>query len=330
MKYNICICTTDKNIKFMIQYITKFLSIEEKRYVGIDFEFNRVNNIRRVALCQLNLEIKSLNEHYIFLFYPPDITKISNIFLELLVSTNIVKILHGGESLDIPYLFSEVLINRIDRDNFLINLFDTKYMCEYYNVSNKLTENKCRIYELLRQMNVISKDKLEMLNNNDKKMGNIWEIELTVSKLSDRVIVYCLYDVIYLPELFKKFPKNDIYRKLLPAINNFNLLYRFDNTLNKFITNISKYNTNSYIVAGDKFTFNDIYLTIYIWLDSYKQINNLFQLNYFKKSYEIFIKDVLYRILSNKYKSNLDEELSNNKVLLNFLSELNDKIKCIF
>ena len=203
MKYNIHICTTDKNKKFMIKYITKFLSIEEKRYVGIDFEFNRVNNIRRVALCQLNLEIKSLNEHYIFLFYPPDITKISNIFLELLVSTDIVKILHGGESLDVPYLFSEVLINRIDRDNFLINLFDTKYMCEYYNVSNKLTENKCRIYELLRQMNVISKDKLEMLNNNDKKMGNIWEIELTVSKLSDRVIVYCLYDVIYLPLLKK-------------------------------------------------------------------------------------------------------------------------------
>jgi hypothetical protein len=348
MEYNIIVCNTNSNILFMIQYIKNYLKITQKKYIGIDFEFNRENNKRVIALCQINFEVKNDKTHYIFLFYPPDIQKLNNnILVELFTSKNTIKILHGSESLDIPYLFSEILININDKNDFLVNFYDTKYMCEYYNISNNFIQNKCKIYELLYQMNVITKNKLNMLNTNDKNMGNIWEIDIKINKLSKNVILYSLYDVIYLPELFKKFPKNYIYRKLLPSINNFNLIYKISliNTLTNISANIAKYNTNYYIIDQKKYSFNEIYTIIYYWFDSDKFFNNIFQLNYFKKSYEIFIKDTLYRLLTmrqaidvnqkNKrdiYSNNLYKLLKKNNdiILLSFISKISDKISEIF
>lgn len=364
MEYNIIVCNTNSNILFMIQYIKNYLKITHKKYIGIDFEFNRENNKRVIALCQINFEVYNDNTPYIFLFYPPDIQKQNkNILIELFTSKNTIKILHGSESLDIPYLFNDVLINIKDKNDFLVNFFDTKYMCEYYNISNNLIKNKCKIYELLYQMNVITKKKLNMLNTNDKNMGNIWEINIKINNLSKNVILYSLYDVIYLPQLFKKFPKNYIYRKLLPSINNFNLIYKISliNTLANISTNIAKYNTNYYYIDQNKYSFNEIYTIVYYWLDSDKFFNNIFQLNYFKKSYEIFIKDTLYTKLTTMRQVNDTERMSNrNKnpsmnssllhnsthiysnnlykllkknndiILLSFISKISDKIAEIF
>ena len=57
----------------MINYFKTFMKINDKKYVGIDFEFNRVNNERVVALFQINLETP--NTKTIFMFYPPDLNE---------------------------------------------------------------------------------------------------------------------------------------------------------------------------------------------------------------------------------------------------------------
>jgi len=304
-QYTIHICDSIKNIEYMIRYIETYLLKKTKRIIGIDFEFNRVNNMRQIALCQINMEIYGDNNAIIFLFYPPDIVKHSDIFKRLLISPNIIKILHGGESLDVPYLFNEVLLNTSDRKKFCENLFDTKYMCEYYNISNNLINNKCKIYDLLLQMNVISSNKYNELEENDKKMGNIWEINIKINKLSKNVIIYSLYDVLYLPDLFEKFPKTDVYIKLLPCINSYNLINRYNDNIILQFNMISRYNTSYY----ENISFNDIYISVYSWLICYPYFDYLFQINYFKKFYEILIKNILYSKLSDEYKNKVYDNI---------------------
>ena len=331
-QYIIHICDNLKNINFMIKWINDYLVIKKKRYVGIDFEFNRVNNKRQIALCQLNMEIENDNTAYIFIFYPPSIK--NNIFLKLLTDTSIIKILHGGESLDVPYLFSEVLLNDTDKYNFCINLVDTRYMCEYYNISNNLLTNRCRIYDLLLQMNVINIKKYNELEKNDKLMGNIWEINLAVDKLSTRAIIYCLYDVLYLPSLFKSFPQTDVYLKLLPEISNYNNFNRNDSDESNIIKTynmISKYNTQFY----NNISYNDIYISVYIWLECHDEFKFLFYINYFKKFYEILIKNIVYSKLSDEYKKDIypiviNDRILNKQILLDFQSKLLKYINQMF
>jgi ribonuclease D len=82
---------------------------KEKHYIGIDFEFKQVaKENREIALMQINLENDS-NIGYIFVLYPPDLTKENYDLLIKLISTpEIIKILHGAESLDIPYIVQDL------------------------------------------------------------------------------------------------------------------------------------------------------------------------------------------------------------------------------
>jgi hypothetical protein len=310
--YTIHLCDSIKNIKFMINWIELYIKKRTKRIIGIDFEFNRVNNAREIALCQLNME-EDNNNPYIFIFYPPDIK--TNIFNRLLTSPDIIKILHGGESLDIPYLFSSILVTDKDKYLFSKNLFDTKYMCEYYNAFNNHINYRCRIYDLLLQMNVINKTKYNELEENDRLMGNIWEINLKINRLSKRAVIYCLYDVLFLPALFNSFPKNDIYMKLLPSIGNYNNISRYNDKLNDNFMIVSKYNNTNYKINKDSINYNEIYNIVYVVLESEDIFMYLFQLNYFKKFYEIIIKNILYAKLSNEYKKTVYPQITDDKIL---------------
>lgn len=302
------ICKNDKTNKLLEDYIKEFINYKGYKLVGIDFEFNRVKNKRQIALCQINF-IKNKKSD-IFLFYPPNIKK--EIFKNLLIS-DAIKILHGAESLDLPYLFDEI-ISKEDKDIFFHNLIDTRYLCEYYNSSNNI-DGRCRIYDLLLNMKVINKKKYDYLMKNDSLMGNIWEINIDITKDSflknKQLIKYCIYDVLFLPQLYNKFPKNEIYNEIIPDIGNIVFMLRYENKLDELFTDISKYNLNKYI---DNFTFNDVYISTFEWIMTDNLIYNLYQINYFKKFIELLIKNILYNYL-DKSINNLTFDFKNNKLI---------------
>ena len=109
--YKIYVAKNKEKIHFMIKYFDYFNKLNDIRIIGIDLEFNKVSRTNRdVALIQLNLEIGSTKEGIIFVLDP----KILNdnqikILVTLLSNIEIIKVLHGGESLDIPYLFNTFL-----------------------------------------------------------------------------------------------------------------------------------------------------------------------------------------------------------------------------
>ncbi len=309
----VIICKDEKTNKLLEEYIINFISYKEYKLIGIDFEFNRKKNKREIALCQINF-MKNKNMD-IFLFYPPNIQK--DLFKKLLIS-DCIKILHGSESLDLPYLFDNIIdIN--SRDKFCNNLIDTRYLCEYYNSENNTEHVRCRIYDLLLNMKVISQKKYNKLMKNDELMGNIWEINIDVSKSSfinnKKLIKYCVYDVLYLPQLFNKFPKNEIYQNIIPELGCVVFILRYENKLDKLYIDISSHNLKKYTINNTIYgTFNDVYIYVFEWIMIDSFIYNLYQINYFKKFIELLIKNILYNHLDKSIKL-FKIDLKNKKIL---------------
>jgi hypothetical protein len=304
----IYICKNDKLNRFLEKYIKKFiLSKDDFKLIGIDFEFNRIENKRQIALCQILFYTS--NKEDIFLFYPPDINK--DLLEELFIS-DIIKVIHGGESLDIPYLF-ENIIQKENRRQFCLTLYDTRYMCEYEKGVS------CKIYELLLNKKVISKKTYNKLMENDKLMGNIWDINIDVKNLSKELALYSMYDVKFLAKLYFKFQKNnndDVYNKYIPEIACVVLNLRYENLLDPLFTNISKHNLDRI----NNRTFIDYYKESVEEILSDTILKNIYSINYFKKFMEILFKNILYHKLNNNIKL-YDFNIDNN-----FIKKIINKI----
>jgi hypothetical protein len=222
--YYILKVDSDINIKHMNNIIKKFnlssKDISNKHYLGIDYEFNKVSKTdREVALMQINLENDS-DDGYIFVLYPPELSKENNqILLDLLTNNKILKILHGSESLDIPYLFNQLLITKENIDNFCQGFYDTKYLCDYLHLESGV-KGKCSIYNLLVDSKIITEKKIIELEKIEQKTGPIYLVEIKIHNMSDDILKYAFYDVIFLPELLKKFlSKSFVYTHVIPNIS---------------------------------------------------------------------------------------------------------------
>ena len=337
-QFKITICNNKKKLNLMLNYINNFLKIKDKKYLGIDFEFNNINNKREIALCQINLETNK--DGNIYLFNPLDLDKNEiNVFRSILIDKNTIKILHGGESLDLPYLFDNILLTNKDRELFLENLFDTRYLCEYYNIDNNL-DRKCKINYLLLDMNVITRKQFDFLEEEEKKMGPIYDIIIDIKNMNDLLILYTTTDVLYLPELLKKYPKDKTYQKLIPQLTNYVFYLKRVNNFNNINQKISKYNINFLKYDNKNIQLSKVYNILAYMIDSKNKIYYSFlEINHFKKTLEIILKNYIYNYLIENFyvwKNNSelvtkniefnDNFLNNNYVLFNFFKELKSNI----
>ena len=317
--HKITIGDNSKRIQKIFNIIKTFLlraSDPSKYLAGIDFEFNRVNNKRQIALCQINLEDVTTEADIVF-FDPKMLNKSQmGIFKKLLVHNKVSKILHGGESLDLPYLFNNVLTTLKEQKQFSKNFFDTKFLCDFYNLKEK-GNIRCKINYLNHQMGVITKKQFDYLQTMEEKMGYISSIKINVKKMSDLLILYTLTDVLYLPSLIKRFPNNILYRKILPQMTCFVIILKMKtNNLADLVNYISKFNI--YYLKSDygKINLVEIYsLILYMIYDKMKIFHNLLDINYFKKSIELIVKFYLYNEIINNY-----------EVWVNKTKKLNKKI----
>ena len=339
------ILKVDTEIKqnFMCDIFTKFIkkqndNINEKHYIGIDFEFNKISKLDRdVALMQINLENESQTA-YIFILYPPELTKKNNtILLKLLTHPNIYKILHGAESLDIPYLFNQMLVQPVLINNFCSNFYDTRFLCDCNHIYNNITNDKCSIYNLLLEQKVITEKKLKDLEKIEAKMGPIHLIKINIHKLNKNILKYALYDVIYLPALLNKFMQmKSEYFIFIPEVtclinkakrnieNNFNNLEKIINEMNLyFIYN----NHNKPITLNKLWEKYNIEITNNI-------LNKFQQIPYFKKFIMILMKFIIYQnifnttdVYKNKYSTITNINWDNYWSWINKYTNINNMLK---
>lgn len=316
--YKINVVKNKDDLNEMIYFFENFTKLKSKnKYVGLDFEFNSSPEGKKIALFQINLESDSKNG-VIYLFYPPDLNNDQlNVLINLLTNQNIKKVLHGAESLDIPYLFKNIFINNKLRKLFCNNLFDTRYLCEYFHLENK-TNNKCKIYHILKEMKVIDEDIMNMLLENEEKMGPIYLVDINVRKLDEFTMLYSAFDVLYLPALLMQFPKNDTYLKLIPETTCFNYIDRYEDIFTKpFSELVGKVNNYYLKLENGNVKLIDIFQMYYYWVDDKDHIlTKLMEINYFKKFIETFIKFVVYKNILKTY-----DVWENNDTITNIIND---------
>ena len=279
-------------------------NINQNHMIGIDFEFNKVRKAERdVALMQINIENDS-NTAYIFILYPPELTpKNHEILINLITHKLIYKILHGAESLDIPYVFDQLLIKKDLIDGFCSNFYDTRFLCDYYHIEKNI-QGRCSIYYLLLEQEIITKEKFDELEKIEEKTGPIYLITIDIHKLGFHVLRYSLYDVIYLPELLRKFLNMTWpYTHLVPEVTCMINKYKRDptnkfNEMEKLVNSMNLY----FIYEGDShISLNEIW-EIYNAIVEEKYLVKVQQIPYFKKFIEITMKFVIYQNLSKYLK----------------------------
>lgn len=219
--YYILKCDTNKNIEigieFFLLYILYSKNLNCKAYLGIDLEYNNYDELkkkqkqfknkfgRETALIQICCDLSFMKKSYIIIIDPHDITK-NKLYYDItktLLCSNSIKILHGGDGLDIPYLYDQFLINKKDIIEFTNKLYDTKFLCDYLNIIRK-DRTRCNIYSFLRNENIMSQKKLDELLKNEHEMGKIQELYVDIKNMSNEFTKYSIYDVIYLKDLLIK------------------------------------------------------------------------------------------------------------------------------
>lgn len=328
--FNIILCDNDnKKIKlelfilYLIFYNFDALSENKNKnmYVGIDFEFND----HKVALCQLAF-FPYRNNKFIFVFDPSDLsTKQSNYLIaHLFTSKYIIKLLHGSDSLDIPYIFQDLFMgNTTYIFDFLCNLIDTRFMCEYSKIidSNDNSKKgdinkKCSIYDALLYFDVIDKSKYNELLSINKSMESstksdgddkyVWD----VNKMSKKQLRYAIYDVLYFMDFYTNImKKSDSGIIFIPIFTRLVFMEKWGitNLLDVMKTDVDL--VNNYIVRYNNKSYTLIQIFNHVNNDEIKiEINNkniyikdLLEINYFKSTIIVILKYVVYYIVINDY-----------------------------
>jgi hypothetical protein len=290
----------------LIKFISNAKSSNQKYYLGIDFEFNKVGKTNRdIALMQINLESDDTQDSYVIILYPPEFQDASlQILKNLLSEPKIIKILHGAESLDIPYMFSQLLISSNLINGLCENFYDTKFLCDYAHIVEK-KKASCSIYHLLIENNVITQKKFNELEGIELITGPIYTITIDIHSMSNDILRYSLYDVLYLPDLIKKYiSKGIVYEKIIPETTI--LMYKYRRDVESEFSNLEKIivrlNNNFIYDHNNEITLHDIWECYYYFIsDKKKYLMNLKEIQSLKKFFEVITKMIIYSHVLNLF-----------------------------
>lgn len=319
--YQITTTNTRENIlKFasyiLVYYLEAYFS--KKLYLALDFEFNN----RQIALFQMNFESnpKSNDNSYIFMVLPTEFEeKLLNFLIKkILQNKYIKKLLHGSDSLDIPYIYG-TLLNESEKDivKFTSTLIDTRFMCEYIKIMRN-EDTGCSIYNALLYFETIDENKFNFLEKTHDNMGPVEDISWNIHTLSEYQVLYGLYDVLFLKKFYYDIltKSNDdlrIFKYIIPELTRFVYLER------RSVTNLLKNAKleidpiNNYMVRKinrkTNYTKNITLISIYgtvlndLVVDNPTiEITKLMKINYFRGQIGILCKKIIYHIITNKYK----------------------------
>lgn len=314
---------------YLLFYYVNIRLYKKNLYLGLDFEFNT----KVVALMQLNFEqprFDLYDSSLIFLIDPNQLSsKWKIMFTEkILCNSNVVKILHGSDSLDIPYVYNELLeSNKKLITKFNKSFIDTKFLCEYSYYDKNLPLGKCKINYVLVNENVITETKLNELLEEENKMGPIYDIIININTLSELLINYSFYDVLFLYHLI------DVYRNNIKEFDLINeltqLIFMDKRDISEIVPKLEINKINNYYVMIKKpMRLIDIFNIFLKLIIKNELINKLLKINYFKGNLLLIFKYELYSYIVDKYivYEKFSERLKYNKQILKMSSNYDNKV----
>ncbi len=208
--YEVILIENKDKLKLFINELNNF----KGKYVSIDFEYTK-NKIHLWQVCFYN---NDKTENNIYVLQARIIDNLNmDIIIDKLLTSKIIKIFHGAESLDFPYLFT-VLKKPELIYKFLKNTFDTRFLCEYYKKTEKTQNNLCNVYDAMKDFGALKEEKYNELKKVNKQMGPIWLVNWDKVSSNKNLLIYTVYDVVYLKKLLLK-----VYKKYkeLDLVNDF-------------------------------------------------------------------------------------------------------------
>lgn len=315
-KYLICIGDSVYKLKLFVLYIILFYiqtrSVKKDSFVGIDYEFNN----RKIALMQSCFFCKN-TQNIVWIINPIELDQIgSKILVDFLMTRrSIYKILHGSDSLDVPYMYQDMFNNDKKKiQKFTSRLIDTRFLCEYYRLIDNPEEKKCSLYDALLLFNTISKEKYNQLNEISDIAGPIQDISWNIHKISSFNIKYAYYDVIFLKrflfDIFKmaKIHIHDKYKsfKYIPVLTRFvlqekhegfNIIINAKKEIDPINNYIIKYKDTNWTLVSLFNKIIDHLILPEINCDLYYVIN----INLFKTPLTLVFKKIIYYLVSTQY-----------------------------
>lgn len=207
--YHIVVVDSPMKQQFFDYYCKQIYEDDSLRgYCILDFEFNT----KQVATIQMNIELMEESELFIFVFDPRLYNSYSFV-QHILTNPRLTKVIHGGDSLDMPYLVS--IMSKSEMRDFLKQCIDTRFICAFIDAS-------CKIYNMLLHREIITQKTFDLLEDNEEKMGKIYDITIDIQTINSpefiHLLRYSVFDVIflgYVVEDYKQYPQFDIWRRLV-------------------------------------------------------------------------------------------------------------------
>lgn len=287
-------------------------SNNNKLFVGIDYEFNN----KEVALCQMSFYPKRKLK-YIFIFNPHSYN-FNPLIKYVFLSDNIKKILHGSDSLDIPYIYS-ILKDKESITKFTNTIIDTRFLCEFFKILSNYGDNRCSLYTALLYFNTINTDFYDYIKKNEEKLGKIYKIKWDIQTISNKELEYVLYDVLYLKDFYFDIIKKtqneqlkhfDSYGYII-SLTHFVYQEKFGitNIIDKIKKFVDDMNNNYIKTTTENKRLQDVYINMISKLDLYK---NLLLITTFKSYLTYLLKFQTYIVISSNTTVYREKEITHN------------------
>ena len=270
--YKIFVVNNKDNQEMFLDEVKQLGENTDSKQIKICFDYEFNNN--KIGLAQVMISQKNSSNN-IFLFDPKKFNKNDTDFIKNNLYLNKhPKILHGSESLDIPYIYNQVLDNNKDMiKKFTSTISDTRFKCE-------LAGNfKCSLYEALLNSGSINIPQYDSLQAMYKRNGKIYKMYWNADKMSLDQYTYAAFDVVFLrrmDRLFNKDLKSKGYNKTL----------------------FNEYTRYTFLVRNNQINFNGINKSSVSDEDIIKftKINMGLKIQYFKNP----IIDLIRMFINNK------------------------------
>lgn len=288
-------------------------------FTAIDYEFNQ----REIALMQINCERSNSEKikttSVIWLINPTHLEKDKyDLMIKYLMrNKKIIKLLHGADSLDVPYMYNTLFNNDHDAImDFTFRYIDTRFLCELFRIHQN-EEGKCAIYDALLYFKTITKEKHDQLENTHTNMGPVENISWNINDLHKDIhsLKYAIFDVLFL----KKFIF-DIFTRVKNKRENFYNTYITVSKITQFVTlerkkittivdklkkRVDIMNNYYFFHNGIKFNLINIFNAVIKHI-TFRNINfkfnYLISINYIRTPLLIIVKAFIYNYIANIYK----------------------------
>lgn len=285
---------------------------DSRKKIGFDFEFNQgVIALWQIAFYAKNEQIKTC---FIFVVDPhifeKECLKYKPLVIETVFTSSTKKIVHGADSLDLPYIFNELFSkNPTLIQKFIKNMSDTRFLCEYVKIINNDGNKKCSIYDALLYFNVISQSEYNDLNKIIISMGPVQDVNWNLYNMSSYHLKYTMYDVLFLEKFIKNIYLFKINKKELNLVSEINKFccyekYEISGILQESKQIVDTINNYFIITHGSQLKLIEIYdLIIKTLLNNQKLVHFLktLEINNFKRFITTVLKRIVYVLTTELY-----------------------------